>query len=74
MKNTPINYEIVKQKIEESKLPNVGRSSIREIKRLIDNIESATGDRFIRMEMGGCRDYHPPRLAPRQKLQPCGQG
>jgi aspartate/methionine/tyrosine aminotransferase len=52
MENTPINYEIVRQKIEESKLPNVGRASIREIKRLIDNIENATGDRFIRMEMG----------------------
>ena len=51
-KDTPINYEIVKAKIEESKLSNIGKASIREIKRLIDNIENATGDRFIRMEMG----------------------
>jgi len=52
MKDTPINYEIVKTKIEESKLPSVGKASIREIKRLIDNIEKATGDKYIRMEMG----------------------
>ncbi len=52
MKKTPINYEIVLQKIEESKLPSVGRASIREIKRLIDNIENASGEKFIRMEMG----------------------
>lgn len=51
-KNTPINYEIVNQKISESKLENVGTASIREIKRLIDNIEKATGERFVRMEMG----------------------
>lgn len=51
-KNTPINYEIVNQKIIESKLENVGTASIREIKRLIDNIEKATGERFVRMEMG----------------------
>ncbi len=52
MKNTPINYEIVKQKIEESGLEQVGSSSIREIKRLVDNIEKATGESYIRMEMG----------------------
>lgn len=52
MKETPVNYEIVKKKIEESKLPNVGKASIREVKRLIDNIEKATGDRYVRMEMG----------------------
>jgi aspartate/methionine/tyrosine aminotransferase len=51
-KNTPIDFEIVSQKIRESKLENVGTASIREIKRLIDNIEKASGERFVRMEMG----------------------
>ncbi len=51
-KNTPINFNTVMQKIKESKLENVGTASIREIKRLIDNIEKATGERFVRMEMG----------------------
>ncbi len=52
MKDTPINFEIVAQIIKESGLRNVGQGSIREIKRLIDNIETASGEKFIRMEMG----------------------
>jgi aspartate/methionine/tyrosine aminotransferase len=52
MNQTPIDFNIVKQKIEESKLPNVGRASIREIKKLINQIETASGQKFIRMEMG----------------------
>lgn len=52
MKDTPIPYEIVKQKIAESGLPKVGRSTIREIVRLVNEIETATGLKYIRMEMG----------------------
>jgi aspartate/methionine/tyrosine aminotransferase len=52
MKQTPIDYDIVKQSIAESKLSNVGQASIREIKKLVDNIEVKTGEKFIRMEMG----------------------
>lgn len=52
MKNTPINYDIVSQKIKESGVKEVGSASIREIKKLVDNIEKATGEKFIRMEMG----------------------
>ena len=52
MKNTPIDAEIVSQKLKESKLKSIGKASIREIKRLVDTIEQSTGDRFIRMEMG----------------------
>jgi len=52
MKDTPINFEIVSKHIEESGLPSVGKASIREIKKLVDNIETETGDKYIRMEMG----------------------
>jgi aspartate/methionine/tyrosine aminotransferase len=51
-KNTPIDYEIVSQKIKNSKLENPSGASIREIKKLIDDIEKATGEKYIRMEMG----------------------
>jgi aspartate/methionine/tyrosine aminotransferase len=51
-KNTPINYQIVSQKILDNKLDSLGKASIREIKKLIDDIEKATGEKFIRMEMG----------------------
>jgi aspartate/methionine/tyrosine aminotransferase len=52
MKDTPINYEIVTQKIKESGITKIGDASIREIKKLVDMIEQATGEKFIRMEMG----------------------
>ncbi len=52
MKNTPVDYQTVKQKIEETGLPKVGRGTIREIVRLVNRIEEATGEKYIRMEMG----------------------
>ncbi|MCX6248130.1 MAG: pyridoxal phosphate-dependent aminotransferase [Bacteroidetes bacterium] len=52
MKDTPINYEVVSRHIRESNVKNIGKASIREIKRLINNIEKETGEKFIRMEMG----------------------
>ncbi|MGB4327932.1 MAG: pyridoxal phosphate-dependent aminotransferase [Tenuifilum sp.] len=52
MKNTPIPYEVVKQKIQESKLPSVGKASIRELVKLVNEIEKETGIKYVRMEMG----------------------
>ncbi len=52
MRNTPIDYDIVSKKIEESNLQSVGTATIREIKKLVDEIEKATGEKYIRMEMG----------------------
>jgi aspartate/methionine/tyrosine aminotransferase len=52
MKDTPINYEVVSRKIKESRIDNIGTASIREIKKLIDEVEKETGERFVRMEMG----------------------
>lgn len=52
MKVTPIDYDIVTREIKESGLKNISKASIREVRHLINNIEKATGKRFIRMEMG----------------------
>ncbi len=52
MKDTPINYEVVQRHFQESKIRNIGKATIREIKRLINGIETETGEKFIRMEMG----------------------
>lgn len=52
MRETPINYDIVTQKINESPIENVGKGTIRDIKKLVDQIEKATGEKYIRMEMG----------------------
>jgi aspartate/methionine/tyrosine aminotransferase len=49
---TTIDVNIVNQKITESKLKSVGKASIREVRTLINNIETASGIEFIRMEMG----------------------
>jgi len=52
MITTPINSEIVLEKIKESGLKNIGFATIRELVKLVNNIEIATGEKFIRMEMG----------------------
>ena len=52
MKKTPVDFQIVESKIKESGIKNIGRASIRELVRLVNNIEGATGEKFIRMEMG----------------------
>ena len=52
MDNTPIDSKIVAEKIAESGVDNIGQASIRELVHLVHEIESATGEKFIRMEMG----------------------
>lgn len=52
MKKTPIDSQIVEQKIAELEVPEIGNASIREIVQLVNTIEAATGQRYIRMEMG----------------------
>lgn len=52
MKNTPIDYSIVEKMLNETGIGDLGTGSIREIKRLVDMIEKASGQQFIRMEMG----------------------
>jgi len=49
---TPIDTRIVEEKIAESGLSSIGSASIREIVKLVNKIERATGKKFIRMEMG----------------------
>jgi aspartate/methionine/tyrosine aminotransferase len=52
MKSTPIDFEIVEKKLNETRIGDLGIASIREIKRLIDLIEKESGKRYVRMEMG----------------------
>jgi aspartate/methionine/tyrosine aminotransferase len=51
-KQTPVDSEVVKEKIDGSGLRDLGLASIREIVKLVNQIERATGIRYIRMEMG----------------------
>ncbi len=52
MSETPIPRHIVDQAKKESHLGDIGKASIREVVRLVHNIEKATGQQFIKMEMG----------------------
>lgn len=51
-KDTPIPSAVVDKYVKQMNLENIGRASIREIKRLVDLVEGETGDRYVRMEMG----------------------
>lgn len=59
---TPIADHIVRTKIRESRLACVGLASIRELNRLVGEIEEESGQRFIRMEMG-IPGLAPPQIA-----------
>ncbi len=50
--DTPIDYNIVTQKINETGLTDIGNGTIREIVRLVNEIEKVTDTKFVRMEMG----------------------
>ncbi|MCL2245829.1 MAG: pyridoxal phosphate-dependent aminotransferase [Lentimicrobiaceae bacterium] len=50
--HTPIPKQVVDTIVAGSGISEVGRASIREIKKLINDIEEASGKKFIRMEMG----------------------
>ncbi len=51
-RSTPINYDVVTKKLEESGIEDMGRAAIREIVRIVNEIEAESGQKYIRMEMG----------------------
>jgi len=73
MKDTPINYEVVQRHILESKIRNIGKATIREIKRLINGIERETGEKFIRMEMG-VPGLDPPQIGIQAEINALNSG
>lgn len=50
--NTPIDFKTVESKINNSNFECVGKATIREIVKLVNEIEKETGEKYIRMEMG----------------------
>jgi len=52
MKNTPIDYQKVKQVIDSYGLPDFGRATIREVVAISTQLEQETNTEFIHMEMG----------------------
>ena len=52
MRKTPINSDVVSKVIEDFGIHPVGKGTIREIVKIVNDIQEITGDEFIRMEMG----------------------
>jgi aspartate/methionine/tyrosine aminotransferase len=52
MRNIPVDFNFIKRKIEESGLTNLGTATIREILKLVNQIENEAGTKYVRMEMG----------------------
>lgn len=53
MKNTPIDAAVVDAKIKECGITNFGKATIRQIVGLVSKVEAQTGEKYVRMEMGG---------------------
>ncbi len=70
---TPINRDIVKQEIDKMGLASVGLASIRELNRIVNNIENAAGEQYIRMEMG-VPGLAPPKIAVDAEIAALKQG
>jgi aspartate/methionine/tyrosine aminotransferase len=70
---TPIDPDIVKKFIAASGLKSVGLASIRELNRLVTNIEVASGETFIRMEMG-IPGFDPPVIAVQGEIEALKKG
>lgn len=73
MFSTPINQKIVEEKIKESGLKSIGLASIRELNRLVNNIETAAGEKYIRMEMGN-PSLQPPNIAVEAEIEALRRG
>lgn len=73
MKNTPVDYNIVKKILSESEITDLGTASIRELVKLVNQIESATGVRFIRMEMG-VPGLPPPSIGTEAEIEALKKG
>jgi Aspartate/tyrosine/aromatic aminotransferase len=52
MKNNIVPVEVAKKVFAESGLPCIGKAGIREINKLARDLESASGQKFIHMEIG----------------------
>ena len=73
MRDTPIPYEIVNRKIKESGLKQLVKASIRQMLKLVNEIEEESGEKFIRMEMG-IPGLSPPGIATEAEIEALQKG
>ena len=52
MTQIPIKKETIDKIAQQNKIANPGKASIREMRKMIQDVEKETGVRFVKMEMG----------------------
>ena len=52
MTQIPITKETIDRIAQSNKIANPGKASIREMRKMIQDVEAETGIRFVKMEMG----------------------
>ncbi len=52
MNNSPLDKNLVEEKIAELRISDIGKASIREIVALVNLVEEASDFKYVRMEMG----------------------
>jgi aspartate/methionine/tyrosine aminotransferase len=50
--DTPVNAELVKEKLAKLNISDMNKASIREVVQVVDMIEAESGIKYVRMEMG----------------------
>ena len=73
MENTPIDFNTVSKKISTSGLEDLGSASIRELVKLVNEIEKSTGEKYIRMEMG-VPGLMPPEIGTNAEIEALRRG
>ncbi len=73
MNHTPVNKNLVDQAISQLKNPDLGTSTIREIVRLVNQLEEQSGVKFMRMEMG-VPGLKPPQIGTDAEIEALKNG
>lgn len=71
--NTPIDNNIVNSVLAEHNIPNFSDATIREIVKIVNQIEEETGKQFVRMEMG-VPGLNPPKVGTDAEIEAINKG
>ncbi len=73
MKETIVPFELVQQKLKECNLEQLGKASIREVLKLVNEIEKSSDIKFMRMGMG-VPGLTPPKIATKAEIKALRKG
>ena len=74
MNLSPINQELVDQKIKELRIQDIGNASIRELVAVVNLVEEASGIKYNQDGNGGARACLLHKLVSRLRLKPLKKG